>query len=250
MSREPSGPRSSGSQSSGFGSSGPGASGPGSSEPVLDAPVLAAGDLADQPLAWPVLSREVMARGRVTTMVDEQVRTPDGEAITRQYLLHPGAVGVIALDEQERVVLVRQYRHPVRHRLLEPPAGLLDVAEEDWLVGAQRELAEEAELAARDWRVLVDQFVSPGSTEESVRIYLARDLHPVGRPDGFVVEGEELDMDVVLAPLADLVTAVLAGRVQNPLAVAGVLATEVARRDGFGSLRPADAPWPARSHRP
>ncbi|WP_232821823.1 NUDIX domain-containing protein [Desertihabitans aurantiacus] len=206
--------------------------------------------MADQAVGWPVLRSDVLADGRVVTLVEDEVRTPDGSTITRQYLRHPGAVGVIALDEQDRVVLVRQYRHPARHRLLEPPAGLLDVAEEEWLVGARRELAEEALLAAEDWRVLVDQFVSPGSTEESVRIYLARGLRPVPRPDGFVVEGEEAHMDVVLAPLAELVAAVLAGRLQNPLLVAGVLATEVARRDGYDRLRPADAPWPARHQRP
>ncbi|WP_233493615.1 NUDIX domain-containing protein [Desertihabitans brevis] len=206
--------------------------------------------MADEVVGWPVLRSDVLAGGRVVTLVEDEVRTPDGSTITRQYLRHPGAVGVIALDEQERVVLVRQYRHPARHRLLEPPAGLLDVAEEAWLVGAQRELAEEALLAAEDWRVLVDQFVSPGSTEESVRIYLARGLRPAPRPEGFVVEGEEAHMDVVLAPLAELVTGVLAGRLQNPLLVAGVLATEVARRDGYDRLRPADAPWPARHQRP
>lgn len=216
---------------------------------ALDVEVLTSADLDDRPVGWPVREHRVLARGAVTTMVQDEVQTPDGATITRQYLQHPGAVGVIALDEDERVVLVRQYRHPVRHRLLEPPAGLLDVDDEDWLDAARRELAEEAQLAAGDWRVLLDQFVSPGSSEESVRIYLARGLHPVSRPDGFVVEGEELEMDVVLAPLADLVDAVLAGRVQNPLAVAGVLATEVARRDDFATLRPADAPWPARDRR-
>ncbi|WP_231747560.1 NUDIX domain-containing protein [Auraticoccus cholistanensis] len=206
--------------------------------------------MADQPLGWEVVRSEVLARGGITTMVDDEVRTPGGETLHRQYLQHPGAVGVIALDEQDRVVLVRQYRHPVRHRLVEPPAGLLDVAEEEWLTAAQRELAEETRLAAGEWHVLVDQFVSPGSTSESVRVYLARDLHPTDHPEGFVVEGEELEMDVVLAPLAELVQAVLAGRLQNPLTVSGVLATELARRDGFRTLRPADAPWPARTARP
>lgn len=229
---------------------GPRPSTAGESAPALDTlTVLRPEELLDEAVCWPVCHREVLARGHVVTMVDEQVRTPDGSTLQRQYLKHPGAVGVIALDEQDRVVLVRQYRHPVRHRLLEPPAGLLDVEGEDFLLAARRELAEEAQLDAEDWRVLVDQFFSAGSSAESARLYLARGLRSVPRPAGFVVEGEELHMDVVLAPLDDLVQAVLQGRLQNALTVTGVLATELARRDGFATLRPADAPWPARDHR-
>ncbi|NYK32443.1 NUDIX domain-containing protein, partial [Salmonella enterica subsp. enterica serovar Typhimurium] len=90
--------------------------------------------------------------------------------INRQYMSHPGAVGIIALDDQDRVAVVRQYRHPVRMVLVEPPAGLLDVEGEDFLAAAQRELAEEAMLSADDWRVLVDIVTTPGGCQESLRI--------------------------------------------------------------------------------
>jgi 8-oxo-dGDP phosphatase len=208
--------------------------------------VLGPDELVDTPLAWPVDSSTVLAEGNITSYVQDQVRTPDGHVIAREYVKHPGAVGVIALDDHERVALVRQYRHPVRHRLIEPPAGLLHIGE-DYLQAMQRELAEEVGLAARSWAVLVDLFTTPGILQESLRIYLARDLTAVDAPDGFTREGEEAHMDTVWASLDDLVDAVLDGRLHNPTVVSGVLAAWTARqRDGFMSLRPADAAWPAR----
>jgi 8-oxo-dGTP pyrophosphatase MutT (NUDIX family) len=208
--------------------------------------ILARDELADVPIAWPVVSSTVLARGKITRYVQDQVRTPDGQLIEREYLKHPGAVGVIALDDHDRVALVRQYRHPVRHRLIEPPAGLLDVGGEDYLQAIGRELAEEVGLAARRWAVLVDLFTTPGILGESLRIYLARDLVAVDGPDGFTREGEEAHMDTVWATLDDLVEAVLDGRLHNPTMVSGVLAAWTARqRDGFTGLRPADAAWPA-----
>jgi 8-oxo-dGTP pyrophosphatase MutT (NUDIX family) len=210
---------------------------------------LSRSDLVDVPADWPVVSSTELAKGHITTFVQDEVTTPGGETVQREYLYHPGAVAVIALDDDLRVALVRQYRHPVRHRLVEPPAGLLDVEGEDYLRGIQRELAEEVGLAATDWRVLVDLFSSPGMASETLRVYLARGLSLADAPDGFLAEGEEADMDAVWAPLDDLVDAVLAGDVHNPNLVSGVLAAAVAsQRGGFDALRPADAPWPAREH--
>jgi len=209
--------------------------------------ILSRAELADEPLAWPVESSTLLAQGKITSYVQDRVRMPDGELIEREYLKHPGAVGVIALDDRDRVALVRQYRHPVRHRLIEPPAGLLDVGGEDYLEAIQRELAEEVGLAAKSWAVLVDLFTTPGILGESLRVYLARDLKTVDGPHGYVREGEEAHMDTVWASLDDLVEAVLDGRLQNPTLVSGVLAAWTAReRDGFTSLRAADAPWAAR----
>ena len=207
-------------------------------------------ELADQAEDWPVVEHRLLAAGRVTDFVEDAVRTPNGEIMRRQYTLHPGAVGVIALDEDERIAVVLQYRHPVAHRLVEPPAGLLDQDGEDPLVAAQRELAEEAGLAASDWRVLVDLFTSPGATQESVRVYLARGLSVVAWPDGFEPESEEASMEVAWAGRADLVDAILAGRLQNPVMVSGVLALEAAIASGrLERLRPAEAAWPSRAVR-
>lgn len=211
-------------------------------------PVLAADDLRDTPEDWPRRSHTVLARGAVSTFVDDEITTPDGAVVKRQYLLHPGAVGVIAWDDQDRVAVVRQYRPAAGFRLVEPPAGLLDHDGEAYVEAAKRELAEEAGLAAARWRVLADTLSTPGASEESVRVFLATGLSEVGRPDGFVLEGEEAAMDVCWAARADLVDAIFAGRLQNPTMIMGLLALETARLSGrLETLRAADAPWPARA---
>jgi 8-oxo-dGTP pyrophosphatase MutT (NUDIX family) len=203
--------------------------------------------LADVRESWPVgASETVHSTGRVISVRRDRVEPPGRDAFTRDVVVHPGAVGVVALDNEERMLLVRQYRHPVGYRLLEPPAGLLDVAGEDYRVGAERELWEEAGMKASDWRVLVDVFTSPGMTTEAVRIFLARDLS--ASDEVFDRAHEEADMEVVRAPLADVVHAVLAGDLQNPILVMGSLAAWTALHgEGFDSLRPADAPWPAKT---
>lgn len=204
-------------------------------------------ELVDEAEHWPILRHRVEARGRISAFVEDQIRLPDGASMTRQWVTHPGAVAIMALDEQDRIAVVHQYRHPVAMRLVEPPAGILDVDGESALTAAKRELAEEAMLAADDWRVLIDFFSSPGGLQESLRVFLARGLHSAPRPDGFVVEDEETDMGLSWLPLDELVELAYAGRVQNPNMVAGSLALALARAQGrLDRLRPADAPWPAR----
>lgn len=201
----------------------------------------------DRPESWLIAAHRVLGTGRVCSFVEDDITPPSGDQFTRQYLTHPGAVAVMALDEQNRVAVVHQYRHPVAMKLVEPPAGLLDADGESFLSAAQRELAEEALLRADDWRVLVDIFTTPGGCEESIRIYLARGLAAAPRPDGFVVEDEEAHMSISWVDLAELVDEVFAGRVQSPSMVSGTLALQTAMLSGrLDSLRPADAPWPAR----
>ncbi len=209
--------------------------------PPAAAQVLNRADLVDLAVDWPVRSTRVLADGAIARFVEDEVETPDGSTMHREYLQHPGAVGIIALDDNDRVALVRQYRHAVRRRLIEPPAGLLDVRGEDPLRAAQRELAEEVGLAAGRWHVLVDLFTTPGIVAERLRIFLARDLIDVDAPEGFVRSGEEAHMDTVWAALPDLVDAVLAGDLHNPTLVGGVLATWAARQRDYAGLRPGDA---------
>lgn len=168
--------------------------------------------------------------------------------MTRQYISHPGAVAIVAWDQvNDSVAVVNQYRHPVRMELIEIPAGLLDVDGEDYLEAAQRELAEEVELSAQRWNVLVDIFSSPGGSEESLRVFLARDLSLTSRPDGFVLEGEEAVMTHTFVPREELIAEIFAGRCESPSLVTGLLSLETARLSGkLGELRPPNAPWPAR----
>ncbi|MHA3705123.1 NUDIX domain-containing protein [Jatrophihabitans sp. YIM 134969] len=189
------------------------------------------------------LSSETVFSGRVLKVKVDEVEMPDGTA-KREYVGHPGAVAVVALDDAGAVVLVEQYRYPVRRRLRELPAGLLDVAGEPAVRAAARELFEEARLHAARWDVLVDLYTTPGMTDEAVRVYLAREL--TDATEAYDATGEEVELTVSRSALADAADAVLAGEITNSIAVAGILAADRAQRDGFAGLRPADAPWSAK----
>lgn len=192
-----------------------------------------------------VEASETLYRGKIVGLRRDQVRMSDGTVAEREVLEHPGSVAIVALDDDERVVLVNQYRHPVGVRLDELPAGLLDVAGEPALACAQRELVEEAALVADSWHVLLDLYLSPGISDEAIRIFLARQVRPAPESD-FRAEHEEITMTTRWTPLADAVDAVCAGRISNAPAVAGLLAAEQARSRGWTTLRPGDAPFPAR----
>jgi 8-oxo-dGTP pyrophosphatase MutT (NUDIX family) len=178
----------------------------------------------------------------VWSVRSDEVSMPGGTTSQRDVVVHPGAVAVVA-EQDGKVLLVEQYRHPVRGRLEELPAGLLDVSGEPALRAAQRELVEEAGFEAAQWDVLVDTWTSPGMCDEAIRIFLARELTAVPRD---VQEHEELEMTARWLPLEEAVDAALAGRLTNGVAVAGVLAAAAAATRGYAGLRPADSPWSAR----
>lgn len=208
-------------------------------------------NIADEPRQWEVLSRHVLGAGAISSFVDHEVAVPSGGTVKRQFLTHPGAVCVVAWDEEaDTIACLHQYRHPVGMELVEIPAGLLDGGDEPFLHAAQRELAEEAELAASRWQVLVDICPTAGASQESQRIYLARGITHADRPQGFELEGEELEMSWEWLDRTALVDAVLDGRCQSQSLVTGVLALETARLgERLDSLREADADWPIRSRR-
>jgi 8-oxo-dGDP phosphatase len=205
-------------------------------------------EIADEPTqTYSARTSSVVYRsGRVIDVRSDEVVMPDGSTAQRDVVVHPGAVGIIALDHAGRVLLLRQYRHPVGRLLWEPPAGLLDVAGEDPLEAAKRELFEEAHYEAGRWNVLLDAFTSPGMTDEAVRLYLARDLQESTRPR-FDARHEEAGMLIEWMPLDEAVAAALGGELHNPLAVMGVLAASANAREAFAGLRPADVPWPEMS---
>jgi 8-oxo-dGDP phosphatase len=202
--------------------------------------------LADVPVARDVSEASVLHAGRIFDLRSEQVDLGAGGVVTRDFVDHPGAVATVALDEDERVLLLHQYRHPVRRELWEPPAGLLDVDGEDAQAAAARELLEEADLRAARWDVLVDYFTTPGASNEALRVFLARDLSEVPEAERHAREAEEVGMEARWVPLDEAVSAVLAGDLHNPSAVVGILAAAAARATGWSALRPADSPWPER----
>ncbi|MFJ9149790.1 NUDIX domain-containing protein [Streptomyces sp. NPDC102270] len=202
--------------------------------------------IKDAPEEWEIRATKTPFVGNKTSVRTDQVVMPDGSVVGRDYQVHPGSVGVLALDDEDRVLLIRQYRHPVRQKLWEIPAGLLDVPGENPLHAAQRELYEEAHVKAEDWRVLTDVYTSPGGCDEAIRIFLARGL---SEADGerFEVEHEEIDLEYARVPVAELVRGVLAGELHNNCLVVGVLSLVAARASGgLDGLRSAEAEWPAR----
>jgi len=200
-------------------------------------------DIRDAAEAWPVTDSAVLAARRIVRLRQDTVRLPDGELVAREVLEHPGAVAVVAIDEEGRVLMIRQYRHPVAAMLWEIPAGLRDVPGEPLVQTAQRELLEEAGYRAGDWHVLADYLPSPGISSERVRIFLARDLAVVPATEReYVPEHEEAYLTVAWVPLAEAVHGALAGDLHNGVAMVGILSAYVAHEDGFADLRQADEP--------
>lgn len=186
-------------------------------------------DLRDEAYEAPVVASHLVHAGRVWDVVSDTVAYDGGEMV-REYVRHPGAVAVVALDDAERVVLIQQYRHPIREREWELPAGLLDVDGEPPEETAKRELAEEVDLVAHRWQPLLSFRTTPGSNDEILHVFLARDL--AAAPRAFERSDEEADMRVERMPLADVIDALLAGRMRNGILATGALAAaEVLRRE-------------------
>jgi ADP-ribose pyrophosphatase len=183
-------------------------------------------------------SSETTYIGKIFALRVDEVRMPHGNVARREVVEHFGAVAVLALDDDNNVILVYQYRHPIGRRLWELPAGLLDAGGEPPHVTAARELEEEAGLAATEWRVLIDLDSAPGFSDESVRVFLATGLTDIGRPDA---RDEEADLTLKWFPLDEAVQMVLSGEIVNSIAVGGILAAHTV--DDISSLRPVEAPW-------
>ena len=186
-------------------------------------PVREVGLLHDRPGDSTVTGSQVSFSGHVWNVVTDDVILSNGDVVQRDVVRHPGAVAVIALDEDSHVVLVEQYRHPMMARMWEAPAGLRDVDGEPALVTAQRELAEEAGLQAEQWTPLLELALTPGGSDEIIAVFLAEDLSTCEVAD-FVPEGEEADIVVGRFPLQEVIEAVLSGRIRNATLACAVLA--------------------------
>jgi ADP-ribose pyrophosphatase len=205
---------------------------------------LSADEVTDVIDPRPARRLDVPFQGFVVDMVSDEVDLGEaGGIVRREYVDHPGAVVVVALNDDGDVLLLRQYRHPVGAFLWEAPAGLLDLDGEDPHVAAARELAEEADMTAATWHVLLDLLPTPGGSNEAIRVYLARGLTPVPDGERHTREAEEADMVVVPVPLEEAAALALAGRLHNAATIAGVLAAAIGRASDWETLRPLDSPW-------
>jgi len=192
--------------------------------------------LVDEVSQVEVVASDVVFEGHIHSVVRERFAY-NGDELMREFIRHPGAVAVLVLDDDDRMLVIQQYRHPIRSRDWELPAGLLDVAGEPLLEAAKRELAEEVDLVAREWFTLADVHTSPGGSDEFARIYLARGVE--GSGEVFAREAEEADIVIRWVALDDVVASIAAGTVTNSLLVIGALAAHAARATGWHSLREA-----------
>jgi 8-oxo-dGDP phosphatase len=158
-----------------------------------------------------------------STVVRETVGTPDGGEMVREVVRHTDAVAVVPVLDDGRVVLLRQYRQPLRRYVLEIPAGKMDQDGESPEEVAHRELAEEIGHDARELVHLVTFHNSAGWTTETTHVYLGRGLHEVPPPDGFEPEGEEAHMEVVPLAADDAVALAHAGDLPDAKTLIGLL---------------------------
>jgi 8-oxo-dGDP phosphatase len=191
--------------------------------------------------SYRVLSSREVFRGAIFTLLTDDVAMPGGGSAHRDYLRHPGSVAVAALDDRDRIVLVRQYRHAVGTRLWELPAGLCDVTGEAPVRTAARELAEEVDLVAARWDLLVRVHASPGYTDEFAHVFLARSLSPVPFVERLVRSQEEVELVPHWVDLDEAVAMALRGEITVAIDVAGILAAAHARNAGWTTLLPASS---------
>ncbi len=191
-------------------------------------------ELADEHLSWPVLgSRDIHRDNWVVALREDDVQRPGhpDETFRRLVVEHPGAVLILAIDDDDRVCCIRQYRHPGGGVFVELPAGLCDKDGEDHQLTAARELREEVEVKAEHWRHLISLYPSTGITSEVHHIYLATGLSYDGRGD-FELHAEEAEIEKVWVPVGELLDAVLDGRVQEGPVASAVLTYALLRQRG------------------
>jgi ADP-ribose pyrophosphatase len=196
--------------------------------------------IEDAAESWPVAASQPLLKNWLITVRSDKVRLPDDQYAERTVVTHPGAVAILALDDAQRVLMIRQYRHPVGRLLWEIPAGLRDTDGESPLQTAQRELLEETGYRASQWHTLLDYFSSPGYSTERIRIFLARGVEQAA-DNGYERKQEEKYIVADWVPLAAAVRLALSGKLHNGPAIVGVLAGYAASSEEFSGLRPATA---------
>ena len=177
--------------------------------------------IEDRPVSFDVTKSDVVFEGRIWNVLRETFDYPTG-SLTREFVAHTGAVAVVATDDSGRVLMISQYRHPVREVLWEIPAGLCDVDGEPRIETARRELLEETGYVAETVEPLIEFYTTPGGNDEKISIFLSQGLRVVGHD--LDLEGEEIDMTVHWVPLNEAVQSILASKVKSPAAQVGLMA--------------------------
>lgn len=185
--------------------------------------------LTDTAASWPVVVTEVAYASSYISLTIEAIQDGGGEHHSRAVVRPHGAVGVVALDEDDRILLVQQYRHPVGQRLLEIPAGTLDIVGEPPMDAAARELAEEADVLAFQWSPFLTLHATPGYSSERWEVFLATDLAPVPTDQRTAREAEEADMQQWWVPFDEALAAVFDGRITDSMTVAAILGVQARR---------------------
>lgn len=162
------------------------------------------------------LQSENIYQGRILNLRRDEVELAGGRRALREVVEHAPAVAIVALDEQGRVLLVRQYRKPVEDFLIEIPAGSMDPGEEP-LAAARRELAEETGYSASNWEFICSYFSAPGFTDEKMFLYLATGLE-AGETD----PDEDEEIEVLWMPLAEACRAIFDGRIEDSKSIIGL----------------------------
>lgn len=200
--------------------------------PRLLGVLLGDGDLGDTDETWVVADSTCVYDSSFVGLSVDTVVGPDGSRFSRTIVQHQGAVGILVLDEDDRVLVLDQYRHPVGKRLIELPAGILDIDGEAAMDAAKRELREEADLEAAKWRSILRMYATPGCSTEHWEVFLAEGLSPTPMELRETRTAEEADMRQLWVPLDQLVDAALDGRVGDSMTVSSVLAVHALRGRG------------------
>jgi ADP-ribose pyrophosphatase len=177
------------------------------------------------PLAERLVASELLHRGRFLEFRVDTVERADGRRARRDVAVHPGAVAIVAVDPEGRVLLVRQYRHPAGRALLEIPAGTLDRdpasgATEDPDAAARRELEEETGYRAGSWERLTDFWTAPGFATERIFLYLATELTAAG-PDRRAPDEDE-QLELIRLPWRQAVAAAERGEINDAKSLIGI----------------------------
>lgn len=179
---------------------------------------------ADAGLIETFVSKKTIWRGRAVDFRVDTVRLPNGKRATREFLDHPGAVGVVPFLDRDTVIMVRQYRHPVGEVTLELPAGKLD-AGENALSCVKRELAEETGYAAKSIKRLVQYWPTPAFANELLHLFVAEGL----KPGKMHTDADEF-LQCVKVPFKDALAMALDGRIKDSKTIIGLLACAVGKR--------------------